>query len=146
MFEELPHPEKIVNLCEGIKISRYSYDFKNEEYLFTILIELMRSPDYLKLLTQSSIDHFKIRKGKTFDDPEEEKEEEDEEEEEEEEDDDDNDDEEKKKKKEKEKKEKKKKKKDKKNKKKNKKGKEKKEDDDLIGSYIGEEKDNIKNE
>ena len=146
MFEELPHPEKIVNLCEGIKISRYSYDFKNEEYLFTILIELMRSPDYLKLLTQSSIDHFKIRKGKTFDDPEEEKEEEDEEEEEEEEDDDDNDDEEKKKKKEKEKKEKKKKKKEKKNKKKNKKGKEKKEDDDLIGSYIGEEKDNIKNE
>ena len=65
MFTDLPHPEKIVNLCEGIKISRYSYDFKKEEYLFTILIELMRSPDYLKLLTQSSIDHFKIRKKNT---------------------------------------------------------------------------------
>ena len=66
MFTELPHPESIVNLCEGIKISRYSYDFKKEEYLFTILIELMRSPDYLKLLTQSSIDHFKVREQNTY--------------------------------------------------------------------------------
>ena len=65
MFTELPHPESIVNLCEGIKISRYSYDFKKEEYLYTILIELMRSPDYLKLLTQSSIDHFKLREQNT---------------------------------------------------------------------------------
>ena len=65
MFTELPHPESIVNLCEGIKIARYSYDFKNEEYLYTILIELMRSPDYLKLLTQSSINHFKIREQNT---------------------------------------------------------------------------------
>ena len=68
MFTELPHPEHIVNLCEGIKISRYSYDFKKEEYLYTILIELMRSPDYLKLLTQSSIDHFKLREQKTNND------------------------------------------------------------------------------
>ena len=61
MLEELPHPQKIVELCEGIKIARYSYDFKNEEYLYTILIELMRSPDYLKLITDSSLDHFKLR-------------------------------------------------------------------------------------
>jgi len=61
MLEELPHPKKIVELCEGIKIARYSYDFKNEEYLYTILIELMRSPDYLKLITDSSLDHFKLR-------------------------------------------------------------------------------------
>ena len=63
MLEEMPHPKKIVELCEGIKISRYSYDFKNEEYLYTILIELMRSPDYLKLITDSSLDHFKQREA-----------------------------------------------------------------------------------
>jgi hypothetical protein len=39
----------------------YSYDFRNEEYLYTVLIELLRSPDYLKLITDSSLDHFKLR-------------------------------------------------------------------------------------
>jgi len=61
MLEELPHPKRIVDLCEGIKIARYSYDFKTEEYLYTILIELLRSPDYLKIITDSSLDHFKQR-------------------------------------------------------------------------------------
>jgi len=61
MLEELPHPKRIVDLCEGIKIARYSYDFKTEEYLYTILIELLRSPDYLKIVTDSSLDHFKQR-------------------------------------------------------------------------------------
>ena len=65
MLGEMPHPKKIVELCEGIKISRYSYDFKNEEYLYTILIELMRSPDYLKIITDSSLDHFKLREAMT---------------------------------------------------------------------------------
>ena len=65
MLEELPHPKKIVELCEGIKIARYSYDFKNEEYLYTILIELMRSPDYMKLITDSSLDHFRLREEMT---------------------------------------------------------------------------------
>ena len=61
MLEEMPHPKKIVDLCEGVKIARYSYDFRNEEYLYTVLIELLRSPDYLKLITDSSLDHFKLR-------------------------------------------------------------------------------------
>ena len=61
MLEEMPHPKKIVELCEGVKIARYSYDFRNEEYLYTVLIELLRSPDYLKLITDSSLDHFKLR-------------------------------------------------------------------------------------
>ena len=67
-LDEMPHPKKIVDLCEGIKIARYGYDFKNEEYLYTILIELMRSPDYLKILTDSSLDHFKSRENLTKDD------------------------------------------------------------------------------
>ena len=61
MIEELPHAKKIVDLCEGIRTARYCYDFKNEEYLYTLLIELMRSPDYLKVITDSSLDHFKQR-------------------------------------------------------------------------------------
>jgi hypothetical protein len=67
-LDEMPHPKKIVDLCEGIKIARYGYDFRNEEYLYTILIELMRSPDYLKILTDSSLDHFKAREKLTEDD------------------------------------------------------------------------------
>ena len=67
-LDEMPHPKKIVDLCEGIKIARYGYDFRNEEYLYTILIELMRSPDYLKILTDSSLDHFKSRENLTKDD------------------------------------------------------------------------------
>ena len=66
MLEEMPHPKKIVELCEGIKIARYSYDFRNEEYLYTVLIELLRSPDYLKLITDSSLDHFKLREELTM--------------------------------------------------------------------------------
>jgi hypothetical protein len=62
MYTDLPHPELIVELCEGIIISRYNHDFKEEESLYTILIELMRSPDYLKKLTQSSIANLEIRK------------------------------------------------------------------------------------
>ena len=65
MLEELPHPKRIVELCEGVKIARYCYDFKNEEYLYTVLIELMRSPDYLKLITDSSLDHFRQREEMT---------------------------------------------------------------------------------
>ena len=67
-LDEMPHPKKIVDLCEGIKIARYGYDFRNEEYLYTILIELMRSPDYLKILTDSTLDHFKSRENLTKDD------------------------------------------------------------------------------
>ena len=65
MLEEMPHPKRIVELCEGIKIARYSFDFRNEEYLYTVLIELMRSPDYLKMLTSSSLQQFKVREKAT---------------------------------------------------------------------------------
>jgi hypothetical protein len=68
MIEELPHAKKIVDLCEGIRTARYCYDFKNEEYLYTLLIELMRSPDYLKVITDSSLDHFKQREELNEDD------------------------------------------------------------------------------
>ena len=60
---EMPYCQDIINLCEGIKISRYSYDFEQEEKLYYILMELMRSPDFLKCLTDSSVDQFNKRKS-----------------------------------------------------------------------------------
>ena len=59
---EMPYCQEIINLCEGIKISRNSFDFNQEEKLYYILIELMRSPDYLRFLTDSSVDQFNRRK------------------------------------------------------------------------------------
>ena len=59
---ELPHPESIILLCKGIQVSRYSFDYEQEEKLYYILMELMRSPDYLKILTESSIEQYEERK------------------------------------------------------------------------------------
>ena len=62
---EMPYCSKIIELCEGIQISRYSYDFEQEEKLYYILIEFMRSPDYLRYLTKSSVEQFNKRKKLT---------------------------------------------------------------------------------
>ena len=76
IYTDLPHPEIIINLCEGIEIARYNQDFKEEESLYTILIELMRSPDLLKKITQSSLQNLEIRKINNVEKEEEEEEEE----------------------------------------------------------------------
>ena len=62
MLTEMPETEQFVNLCEGIKTARFSFDLEKEEHLYYVLIELMRSPDYLKLLTKSSLQQFKDRR------------------------------------------------------------------------------------
>ena len=62
---EMPECFELINLCEGIKIARFSYDFEQEEKLYYILIELMRSPDYLKSLTKPSVEQFNKRKNLT---------------------------------------------------------------------------------
>ena len=58
---EMPHNEELLDLCEGINVSRYSFNFEEEEKLYYILIEIMRSPDYLRLLTSSSTEQFSQR-------------------------------------------------------------------------------------
>jgi hypothetical protein len=65
MLTEMPHSEEIINLCEGIRVSRNSFDFEQEEKLYYILIELMRSPEYLRTLTHSSTEQFKQRQELT---------------------------------------------------------------------------------
>ena len=68
ILNEMPHVEEIMNLCEGVRLARYMYDFEQEEKLYYALIELMRSPDYLRILTKSSTEQFKERKelSKTY--------------------------------------------------------------------------------
>ncbi len=63
-FTEMPEPMKILNLCEGIKINRYRCEFEREEQLYYVLIDLMRSPEILKIITKSSIKSLLERKQK----------------------------------------------------------------------------------
>ena len=65
---EMPEPQPLINLCAGVKIARYSFDLKKEENLYYILIEFMRSPEYLKMITKSSLESFKKRKNIKEDD------------------------------------------------------------------------------
>ena len=62
MLTELPDPRQLVNLCEGIKTSRYSFELEKEEQLYYVLIEFIRSPEYLRMITKSSVRMFKERK------------------------------------------------------------------------------------
>jgi piezo-type mechanosensitive ion channel component 1/2 len=59
ILTEMPEPESLMTLCEGIKISRYRRDFVKEEYLFYVLIDLMRSPEIIKIITKSCIRKIK---------------------------------------------------------------------------------------
>ena len=62
---EMPYSQQLIDLCEGIKISRNSFDFKQEEELYYRIIELMRRPEYLRALTHSSMEQFEKRKEMT---------------------------------------------------------------------------------
>jgi hypothetical protein len=55
IYTEMPRPHKLLSLCEGIKISRYKKDLEREDKLYYILIDLMRSPEILKMITKSSL-------------------------------------------------------------------------------------------
>ncbi len=65
VLTEMPDSQDLIDLCEGIKVSRYSFDFDQEEKLYYILVELMRSPDYLRFMTHSSTEQFKERQEMT---------------------------------------------------------------------------------
>ena len=54
-ISKMEHPELLLDICEAIKTSRNLYDFKNEKYYFTCLIEILSKPELLKLLTKSTL-------------------------------------------------------------------------------------------
>jgi hypothetical protein len=62
IFTDMPDTDSLIKLCEGIKISRYGFEFEREEYLYYVLIDYMRSPEILKVMTKSSIKMLKERK------------------------------------------------------------------------------------
>jgi hypothetical protein len=64
VLTEMPETSCLIKLCEGIRISRYRFDFDREEYLYYVLIDYMRSPEILKLMTKSSIRRLKERREK----------------------------------------------------------------------------------
>ena len=55
MYIQMVNPNRLFALCEGIKISRIRNDFLQEEKLYYLLIDLMRSPEIIKNMTQSSL-------------------------------------------------------------------------------------------
>ena len=62
ILSDMPEPEKLIALCEGIKVCRYTKNYEKEEKLYYILIEFLRSPEYLRYLSKSSIDFYNKRK------------------------------------------------------------------------------------
>ncbi len=55
IYSEMPRPHKLLIMCEGIKISRYKKDLVREDRLYYVLIDLLRSPEMLKMITKSSL-------------------------------------------------------------------------------------------
>ena len=46
---------RLFSVCEGIKISRIRKNYLQEEKLYYLLIDMVRSPEIIKNLTQSSL-------------------------------------------------------------------------------------------
>ena len=51
----MPKPDQLLLICEGILISRIENNLEREEELYYILIDIMRSPEILKMITDSSL-------------------------------------------------------------------------------------------
>lgn len=55
IYTEMPRPHKLLIMCEGIKISRYKKDLVREDRLYYVLLDLLRSPEMLRMITKSSL-------------------------------------------------------------------------------------------
>jgi piezo-type mechanosensitive ion channel component 1/2 len=54
IMTEMPNPEPIINLSNGIYLSRMTGDLLREEELYYELVDIIRSPEMLKLITGRS--------------------------------------------------------------------------------------------
>jgi hypothetical protein len=54
-IKDMPRPDSLLLICEGILISRMENNLEREEELFYVLIDIMRSPEILKMITDSSL-------------------------------------------------------------------------------------------
>ena len=55
---ESPHPEILMDICEGIVISRHLQDFRNEDYYYCVLADLLRTPELINKMTYSNLPLF----------------------------------------------------------------------------------------
>ena len=53
--KDMPKPDSLLLICEGILISRLENNLEREEQLYFVLIDIMRSPEILKMITTSSL-------------------------------------------------------------------------------------------
>lgn len=51
---DMPNPDPFINVCTGIYVSRMTGDLYREESLFYDLIDMLRSPELMKMLSGSS--------------------------------------------------------------------------------------------
>lgn len=57
-IKEIQNPDYLINLCEGIYVARMARDLVREQVLYYELIDIMRSPELIKMVTgRSSIKH-----------------------------------------------------------------------------------------
>jgi hypothetical protein len=52
---DMPRPDSLILICEGILISRLENNLEREEQLYYVLVDIMRSPEILKMITASSL-------------------------------------------------------------------------------------------
>jgi hypothetical protein len=60
IIEEIQNPDYLINLCEGIYVSRMAKDLVREQVLYYELIDIMRSPELIKMVTGRSSIKYKI--------------------------------------------------------------------------------------
>jgi piezo-type mechanosensitive ion channel component 1/2 len=54
-IKDMPKPDSLILICEGVLISRLENNLEREEQLYYVLIDIMRSPEILKMITTSSL-------------------------------------------------------------------------------------------
>jgi len=54
IMTEMPNPEPLINMCNGVYLSRMTGDLLREEELYYELVDIIRSPEMLKTITGKS--------------------------------------------------------------------------------------------
>jgi hypothetical protein len=62
---DAPLTEKILNICQAIFIHRFRRQYVEEEYVFMLLIDIMRTPETIKVLSMTSIKEIKKPEDET---------------------------------------------------------------------------------
>ncbi len=56
ILNDIPFADPVLSMCNGVYKARYDGDMEQEERLFWLIIDLLRSPDQIKSLTGSYLD------------------------------------------------------------------------------------------